>query len=69
MHQAGAFFVTRAKSNLDAHRVYFAPTDREAGIIADQTIVLDGYATSKDYPVHLRRVRFKDPNQERRWCF
>ena len=28
LHQAGAFFVTRAKSNLDAHRVYSAPTDR-----------------------------------------
>ena len=61
LHQAGAFFVTRAKSNLDAHRVYSAPTDRASGVIADQTIALDGYATSKDYPVHLRRVRFKDP--------
>ena len=28
LHQAGAFFVTRAKSNIDAHRVYSAPTDR-----------------------------------------
>src|SRR6202051_3349285 len=46
LHQAGAFFVTRAKSNLDAHRVYSAPTDRATGIIADQTIALDGYATS-----------------------
>ena len=27
LHQAGAFFVTRAKSNIDAHRVYSAPTD------------------------------------------
>ena len=60
LHQAGAFFVTRAKSNLDAHRVYSAPTDRATGIIADQTIALDGYSTSKDYPVHLRRVQFKD---------
>ena len=33
LHQAGAFFVTRAKSNLDAHRVYSAPTDRATGII------------------------------------
>src|SRR5206468_6980783 len=57
LHQAGAFFVTRAKSNLDAHRVYSAPTDRAIGIIADQAIALDGYATSKDYPDHLRRVR------------
>ena len=33
LHQAGAFFVTRAKSNIDAHRVYSAPTDRSTGII------------------------------------
>ena len=42
LHQAGAFFVTRAKSNIDAHRVYSAPTDRSTGIICDQTISLDG---------------------------
>ena len=69
LHQAGAFFVTRAKSNLDAHRVYSASTDRAAGIIADQTIALDGFATRKDYPVHLRRVRFKDPESEKTLVF
>jgi hypothetical protein len=61
LHQAGAFFVTRAKSNLDAHRVYSASTDRSGGVIADQTIALDGHYTSQDYPAHLRRIRFKDP--------
>jgi Domain of unknown function (DUF4372)/Transposase DDE domain len=61
LHQAGAFFVTRAKSNLRAHRVYSAPADRLAGIIADQTIALDGTRTRHEYPVHLRRIRFKDP--------
>jgi hypothetical protein len=61
LHRAGAFFVTRAKSNIDAHRVYSAPTDRSTGIICDQTISLDGQATSRDYPEHLRRIRFKDP--------
>jgi hypothetical protein len=61
LHQAGAFFVTRAKSNLDAHRVYSSATDRTTGVITDQTITLDGYYTSRDYPVHLRRVRFRDP--------
>ena len=60
LHRAGAFFVTRAKSNLDAHRVYSAPTDRMSGVIADQTIALDGPRTSRDYPVHLRRIRFPD---------
>ena len=40
LHQAAAFFVTRAKSNLDARRVYSAPTDSSDGVICDQTIVL-----------------------------
>jgi hypothetical protein len=60
LHQAGGFFVTRAKSNLDAHRVYSAATDRTTGVIADQTIKLDGHYTSRDYPEHLRRVRFRE---------
>ena len=60
LHQAGAFFVTRAKSNLNSHRVYSAPTDRSTGILCDQTIALDGYYTRRDYPAQLRRVRFKD---------
>ena len=61
LHEAGAFFVTRAKSNLDAHRVYSAPADRKAGVICDQTIAMDGYLTQRHYPAHLRRIRFKDP--------
>jgi hypothetical protein len=46
---------------MDFHRVYSAKTDRSAGIIFDQTIALDGFYTKQDYPAHLRRVRFKDP--------
>ncbi len=61
LHQASAFFVTRAQSNLKTHRVYSAPTDRTAGVIAGQTIALDGQCTGQDYPAHLWRVRFKDP--------
>jgi len=60
LHQAGAFFVTRTKSNMNAHRVYSVPTDRTTGIICDQSIALDGHYTSKNYPEHLRRIRFKD---------
>jgi hypothetical protein len=69
LHQAGAFFVTRAKSNLDAHRVYSAPTDRTTGVIADQTIALDGARTGQDYPVHLRRIRFRDPETAKTLIF
>jgi len=61
LHLAGAFFITRAKSNLKAHRVYSAQTDRSAGILCDQTIALDGFYSKQDYPAHLRRVRFNDP--------
>lgn len=62
LHLAGAFFVTRAKSNLKAHRVYSSPTDRSTGIFCDQTIALEGFYAKRDYPTHLRRVRFKDPD-------
>ena len=58
MHQASAFFVTRAKSNSRLRRVYSAQVDREAGIICDQTVALVGYYSRRDYPAHLRGVRF-----------
>jgi hypothetical protein len=69
LHQVGAFFVTRAKSNLNAHRVYSAATDRTTGVIADQTISLDGHYASQDYPVHLRRVRFRDAKTGKTFVF
>ncbi len=69
LHQAGAFFVTRAKSNMKAHRLYSAQTDRSTGIICDQTISLDGFYTKQDYPDHLRRVRFKDPETDKTLVF
>ena len=61
MHQALAFFVTRAKSNTRLRRIYSAPVDRSTGIICDQTVALTGTTSRKDYPEHLRRIRFKDP--------
>jgi hypothetical protein len=61
LHQAGAFFVTRAKRGMDAHRVYSMPTERDAGIICDQRIAMNGFYISQDYPEQLRRIRFKDP--------
>ena len=39
---------------------YSAHIDRTAGLIGDQTIALDGYLTRRDYPEHLRRIRFRD---------
>jgi len=61
LHEAGAFFVTRAKSNADLQRIYSAPSDRAQGIICDQTVALSGFYSQKSYPHYLRRIRFKDP--------
>ena len=61
MHQAAAFFVTRAKANMDARRMYSAPTDRTSGVICDQRVMLNGRYSAQHYPEHLRRIRFKDP--------
>ena len=60
MHQAGAFFVTRAKSNFNARRVYSNKVDKDTGVVCDQSVALNGSKAAKDYPEHLRRVRFKD---------
>jgi hypothetical protein len=62
MHQAGAFFVTRAKRNMNARRVYSAAVDRTTGVMCDQTINMNGFYVSQGYPEHLRRIRFKDPD-------
>lgn len=69
LHQAGAFFVTRAKSNTNARRVYSTATDRTTGVICDQLIALNGFYVSKDYPEHIRRVRFKDPESGKTLVF
>ena len=69
LHQAGAFFVTRAKSPMDARRVYSAATDRSTGIISDQQVMLNGYYSARKYPEHLRRVRFKDPESGKTLIF
>ena len=69
LHQAGAFFVTRAKSNLDARRLYSAPSDRTTGIICDQTIALNGFHSRRHYPDHLRRIRFKDAESSKTLVF
>jgi hypothetical protein len=69
LHQAGAFFVTRAKRNMNARRVYSAATGRSTGVICDQRIALNGFYAAQDYPEHLRRIRFKDPESGKSLIF
>jgi hypothetical protein len=69
LHCAGSFFVTRAKSNMDARRVYSRPADRATGVICDQSIALNGFYSSQHYPEHLRRIRYKDPESSKKLVF
>jgi hypothetical protein len=69
LHQAGAFFVTRAKTSMNARRVYSAPTDRSSGVICDQRVVLNGYTSVRKYPDPLRRIRFKDADSGKTLVF
>jgi hypothetical protein len=69
MHCAGAFFVTRAKHNMNARRVYSQRTDRTTGIICDQSVLLNGFYASQHYPENLRRIRFKDPITDKALIF
>ena len=69
LHDAGAFFVTRAKVNSKLRRIYSAPSDRAQGIICDQTVALSGFYSQKRYPHHLRRIRFKDPETGKTFVF
>jgi hypothetical protein len=59
IHQAGAFFVTRTKVNMSVYS--HAVLGPATGVGSDQSIALDGFYTKQDYPQHLRRVSFRDP--------
>jgi hypothetical protein len=68
-HQAGSFFVTRAKSNLKVQRRYSHPVDRTTGLICDQSVVLTGFYSHQGFQAPLRRIRLKDPETAKTLVF
>lgn len=69
LSQTSAFFLIRAKSNLQCRRIYSHPVDRSTGLICDQTIMLTGFYQSKDYPEKLRRVKYYDAKTDLTFVF
>ena len=69
MHNTGAFFLIRAKSNTLYTRRYSHKTDTSPGVICDQTIMLTGLKTSIDYPQALRRVKYHDTDTGKTFNF
>lgn len=68
-HQAGAFFVTRAKSNFQFRRRYSRPVDKSTGLRCDQTVVLTGIRSKQFYPAVLRRIVYYDAETNQRFVF
>ena len=68
LHLSGAFFVVRAKSNLNCRRLYSRPVKKKTGLRSDQTIALNIYHSAKEYPGHLRLVKYVD-EEGRKYSF
>lgn len=61
----GAYFITRAKSTMDFSIIESNfNIDPSTGLLADNTIVLNGYKSKKLYPEPLRLVRYYDQEKE-----
>jgi len=69
IQEASAFFVTRAKRNFRCRRLYSHPVYKTTGLQCDQTIVLTGFYARKHYPEKLRRIRYVDPETDKRFVF
>ena len=67
--QTPAFFVIRAKRNLNYSRRFYRHVDKSTGLRSDQTIILRGPKTSKLYPLPLRRITYFDEETHTRFVF
>lgn len=64
-----AFFVIRAKKNLDFSRRSYRHVDKSTGLRCDQTIMLKGPRSSKQYPDPIRRISYFDSETQKRFVF
>ena len=69
LHQAKAYFVTRAKRNFKFQRRYSHEIDKTTGIQCDQTVLLETFYSLQGYPEPLRRIRYYDEGLDKRLVF
>jgi len=67
--QSLAFFILRAKRDLDYVRRDYRDLDKSTGLRSDSTIVLCGPKTSTLYPVPLRRISYYASDIDKRFVF
>ncbi len=69
LHNHGAYFVTRAKSNMRFNRMYSKPVDKSIGVKYDQIGKLETYYPRKNYPDKLRRIKYYDKETNKEFVF
>ena len=69
LHQSSAVFVTRSKANTGLRRIYSHKVDKSTGVKFDQTVILTGFYSKKDYPEKLRRIKYFDAEKGRSFIF
>lgn len=69
IHQNNAFFIMLAKSNMQCERIYSHDSDIANGLHSDQTVMLTGIQSSKDYPDKLRRIHYYDAEHQHHLYF
>jgi len=69
LHQSSAYFVVRAKRNLQYQRMYSNKVNKDNGVLLDQIGKLIGFYTAKEYPEKLRRIKFYDEETDNHLTF
>ena len=69
IHGRNAFFITRAKTNMDCRTIERFTADRSNGIIYDHTVLLNNFYPARDYPDKLRRIKFYDKEKKKMFIF
>jgi hypothetical protein len=66
---AGAFFVTRAKTNMQWSRLESRPVDPATGVRSDQVVWLRLLKSIEHYPDRFRRISYRDPESGKALVF
>lgn len=69
IHCCNAFYITRAKNNMNCRRVKSYPSDKTCGVLYDQSVLLNNHYAAIDYPEKIRRIKFHDGESGKTFIF
>lgn len=69
IHCCNAFYITRAKDNMNCRRVKSHPSDKNNGVLYDQSVLLNNYYAAIDYSEKIRRIKFYDQQSGKTFIF